>query len=167
MNNETTPKVLTNDEVISTLNGLIETCKDGQEGFKTSAESVKNADLVSTFQDLSSQRALFAGELRSLVSSLGGDPENGGTILGTLHRGWLNIKSVVTGGNEGAILDECERGEDAAKDAYKNALENMMPSDITGIVRRQYDAVLDAHRKIKTLRDNANNTASSSAASGS
>ncbi len=39
-NSSTTPD---NDEVISTLNGLIETCKDGQDGFKVAAEGVERS----------------------------------------------------------------------------------------------------------------------------
>ena len=153
------------DEITSTLHGLIETCKDGQEGFKTAAESVKNPSLQSTFRELAEQRAQFAGELATLVSSLGGDPENYGSIAGTLHRGWLNIKAAVTGGDEAAILDECERGEDAAKDAYRSALDRALPNDIKDIVRRQCNSVLDAHRKIKSLRDSANNMSNTASAS--
>ena len=95
-----------NDDVISTLNGLIETCKDGQEGFKEAAEGVERSDLKSLFFEFAQQRAQFAGELQTLVQSLGGDPENTGSIAGSLHRGWINIKSAVTGKDEAAILNE-------------------------------------------------------------
>ncbi len=157
---------MNNYDVVSTLNSLIETCKNGQEGFELSAESVKNSSLASTFQQLASERAQFAGELRTLVSSFDGDPENSGTIAGALHRGWLNIKAVVTGGDEAAILNECERGEDVAKEAYSSALENPMPAEVAEVVRKQYDSILAAHRKIKALRDGANNMSSNSATSG-
>ena len=36
------------DEMIATLNTLVETCKDGQNGFRTAAEGVKNAELTSS-----------------------------------------------------------------------------------------------------------------------
>lgn len=155
-----------NDDVISTLNGLIETCKDGQNGFKEAAEGVERSDLKSLFYEFSQQRSQFAGELQSLVQSLGGDPENSGSIGAALHRGWINIKSAVTGKDEGAILSECERGEDSAKNAYKNALEEALPANVMQTVQTQYAAVLAAHDRIKALRDSANtdksNTASTS-----
>src|SRR5688500_19435884 len=81
-----------NDRVISTLNGLIETCKDGQQGFQEASEGVERADLSSYFNECSIQRSQFAGELQSLVRTLGGDPETSGSIAGSLHRGWINIK---------------------------------------------------------------------------
>jgi uncharacterized protein (TIGR02284 family) len=148
---------VSNDDVISTLNGLIETCKDGQDGFKEAAEGVERSDLKSLFYEFSQQRAQFAGELQSLVQSLGGDPENTGSVAAALHRGWINIKSAVTGKDDGAILSECERGEDSAKNNYKAALEEPLPANIAETVQTQYVAVQAAHDRIKALRDAANN----------
>jgi uncharacterized protein (TIGR02284 family) len=153
----TTGETISNDDVISTLNGLIATCKDGQDGFKTAAEGVERSDLKSLFYEFSQQRAQFAGELQSLVQSLGGDPEHSGSVAASLHRGWMNIKSAVTGKDDGAILNECERGEDSAKDAYKDALEESLPANVTETVQTQYAAVQAAHDRIKALRDSANN----------
>ena len=146
-----------NDDVISTLNGLIETCKDGQQGFKEAAEGVERSDLKSLFYEFSQQRAQFAGELQSLVQTLGGDPEKTGSVAGAIHRGWMNIKSAVTGKDEGAILNECERGEDSAKSTYKDALENPLPANVTETIQAQYQAILSAHDRVKALRDAANN----------
>ena len=150
-------ETMSNDDVISTLNGLIETCKDGQNGFKEAAEGVERSDLKSLFYEFSQQRSQFAGELQSLVQSLGGDPENSGSMAAALHRGWINIKSAVTGKDEGAILNECERGEDSAKNAYKNALEEALPANVIETVQAQYTAVQAAHDRVKALRDATNN----------
>ncbi len=146
-----------NDDVISTLNGLIETCKDGQNGFKEAAEGVERSDLKSLFYEFSQQRSQFAGELQSLVQSLGGDPESSGSMAAALHRGWINIKSAVTGQDEAAILNECERGEDSAKDTYKDALKQSLPANIMETVQTQYVAVQAAHDRVKALRNAANN----------
>jgi uncharacterized protein (TIGR02284 family) len=146
-----------NDDVISTVNGLIETCKDGQEGFKQAAEGVERSDLKSLFYEFSQQRAQFVGELQELVRSLGGDPENSGSFSGAIHRGWINIKSAVTGKDDAAILNECERGEDTAKNTYKEALEEAFPANASAIIQQQYQAILSAHDRVKALRDAANN----------
>src|SRR5688572_16683857 len=119
-----------NDNVISTLNGLIETCKDGQQGFKTAAEGIKDSSVKSLFVEYSQQRAQFAGELQSEVRNLGGDPENTGSVAAALHRGWIDIKSAVTGKDEHAILSECERGEDSAVNTYQDALKERLPGNL-------------------------------------
>lgn len=147
---------MTNDDVISTLNGLIETCKDGQDGFKTAAEGVERSDLKSTFYELGQQRTQFAGELQSLVRELGGDPETTGSISASLHRGWINIKSAVTGQDEAAILNEAERGEDSAKKAYNDALAQDLPANVNSVVQTQAQAVIAGHDKVRSLRDSAN-----------
>jgi uncharacterized protein (TIGR02284 family) len=140
-----------NDKVISILNDLIETCRDGQEGFRAAAEAVKNSELKTLFSRYSQQRGQFVTELQNEVRRLGGDPEKSGTAAGALHRGWMNIKSAVTGGDERAIISECERGEDSAVKAYENALKETLPANVRSIVERQFREIKQAHDRIRSL----------------
>ncbi|MBA3784286.1 MAG: PA2169 family four-helix-bundle protein [Acidobacteria bacterium] len=147
---------MANEDTISTLNNLIETCKDGQEGFKQAAEGVERSDLKSLFYDLGQQRAKFAGELQTLVRELGGDPEKTSSTAGALHRGWINIKSFVTGKDEAGVLNEAERGEDIAKKAYKDALAENLPANVMTVVQAQSNEVMTAHDRVRDLRDATN-----------
>ena len=148
------------EKLISTLNGLIETCRDGQEGFTQSAEGVEDSNLQTLFREYAFRRSQYVGELQSLVQTLGGDPEDSGSMSGAMHRGWINIKSAVMGRDEAAILNEVERGEDVAKEAYKNALEMDLPDYIREVVENQYQGVMAAHDNVKALRNAANNQSS-------
>jgi uncharacterized protein (TIGR02284 family) len=147
-------------DFISTLNDLIETCKDGEQGFRDAADGVTRSDLRSLFSEFARQRTQFANELQVQVSRLGGDPEKGGSVSGSLHRGWINLKSAITGKDDHAILAECERGEDAAVKSYQSALERDLPSDLRSIVERQYNDILDCHNRIKAMRDQSGTTSS-------
>ncbi|HEX8422098.1 MAG TPA: PA2169 family four-helix-bundle protein [Pyrinomonadaceae bacterium] len=141
-----------NDKVISVLNSLIETCKDGQNGFQTAADGIKRSEFKSLFYQYSQQRAQFAGELQQEVRRLGGDPEQAGSVAATLHRGWMNIKSAVTGEDENAVLAEAERGEDMAVASYRDALaDQSLPADVREIVERQYAQVQEAHDRVRNL----------------
>jgi uncharacterized protein (TIGR02284 family) len=140
-----------NEEVISTLNNLIETCRDGQNGFQTAAEGIKNPELKELFYGYSQQRASFVGELQDEVRRLGGDPENTGSVAATLHRGWMGIKSAITGEDEGAVISECERGEDSAVSNYRDALNTDTPANVRQIIERQFSAVKQAHDRIRSL----------------
>jgi uncharacterized protein (TIGR02284 family) len=150
------PSTDSNDSVILTLNGLIEVCRDGQEGFKEAAEGTAHADLKTLFYSFSQQRAEFTGILQELVRSLGGTPENTGSFSGAVHRGWMDIKSAVLGKDDAAILNECERGEDFAKEAYVGAAAKTLPANIADVVAQQSHAILATHNRIKELRDAEN-----------
>src|SRR6266481_8210260 len=122
-------------EVVSVIDDLIQTLKDGQEGFKQAAEGVKTPQLKSLFNEYSSQRSQFATELQSQARSLGGSqPEESGSAAGALHRTWINLKSAITSGDDHAILAECERGEDSAVNEYKKAIEDDLSSPLRAIV---------------------------------
>jgi uncharacterized protein (TIGR02284 family) len=138
-------------EVISTLNELIETCRDGQEGFKTAAEGVKSAELRELFHSYARQRAGFAGELQDDVRRLGGDPERTGSLVASLHRGWMGLRAALEGDDDRAVIGECERGEGVALAAYRAALGSDMPADVRATVERQFAEVKEAHHLIGNL----------------
>jgi uncharacterized protein (TIGR02284 family) len=141
-------------EVISMINELIETLKDGQKGFKEASEGVKDPQLKSVFNEYSRQRSRFAAELQGKAQSLGeSEPEAGSTAAGTLHRAWINLKSVVTSGDDHAILAECERGEDSAVEEYQKAIANGLSAPVREIVSQQYAEIKKAHDHIRNLRD--------------
>ncbi len=140
-----------NEEVISTLNELIGTCRDGQRGFQTAAEGVADAALRELFYFYSRQRGGFAGELQDEVRRLGGDPEESGSAAAALHRGWMEIRAAVAGGDANAVIGECERGEDAALAGYRAALNVDMPANVRSMVERQFAEVKEAHERVRNL----------------
>ncbi len=142
-------------ENISALNSVIETLKDGQEGFRQAAEAVKDGQLKSLFNELSLQRSKFAGELQNEVINLGEPkPEDSSSTAGAMHRAWINLKSAITSQDDHAILAECERGEDSAVAEYKKAMEEKeLSSPVRDILSRQYTEVKAAHDRVRNLRD--------------
>jgi uncharacterized protein (TIGR02284 family) len=147
-------------EIISTINELIETLKDGQKGFEEAADAVNDPQLKSLFTGYSQQRARFASELQTQARSIGeAEPETGGSAAGAMHRGWINLKSAITSQDESAILAECERGEDSAVQEFEKAMRNDLPSPVLDIVSQQYRDVKNAHDRIKNLRDAAKKAA--------
>jgi len=141
------------DNITSILNDLVETSKDGEKGFRTGAEDTKNAELQAVLLRRAQDCATGAADVQLLVVRLGGNPDEGGSIAGAVHRGWVNLKAAVSGRTDLAILEECERAEDVAKARYRKALEETLPEDIRVVVQRQYDGVMRNHDQIRDLRD--------------
>ncbi len=138
-------------EVISTLNRLIETCRDGREGFRTAAEGVRSVELRELFQTYARQREGFVSELQDEVRRLGGEPEQTGSLVATLHRGWMGLRAALEGDDDRAVVSECERGEEVALDTYRSTLGTDMPVSVRAMVERQFAEVKEAHNHVANL----------------
>lgn len=138
---------------VSVLNDLIETSKDGEQGFFKAAEDTTDLKLRTLFATRSQECANAASELQARVVALGGKPENRGSVTGALHRGWVDVKAALSTRDNHAILAECERGEDVAKKRYREALDKDLPADIRSLVELQFQGVLQNHDRIRELRD--------------
>lgn len=141
------------DDVIATLNDLIETSKDGEEGFKNCADNVKNATLKTFFLEKAERCRKGAAQLQAVVREMGGDPDQSGSMSGAMHRFWLDIKGTIAGMDDHAMLEECERGEDVAKKAYEKALKQDLPSNVHTVIERQYREVVANHNQVRDMRN--------------
>jgi uncharacterized protein (TIGR02284 family) len=146
---------MVDQKVLSTLNTLLETTRDGEDGFRTCSAAVASPELKTVFETAARRCDEGAAELEAKIRNLGGEPVQSGTVSGALHRAWTNIKSSITGLDEHAVLAECERGEDVAKHAYEAALQEDLPEDVAAIIRRQYQGVVHNHDQIRDLRNRA------------
>src|SRR5688500_3370473 len=121
---------MNNNEVISILNDLIETCKDGQKGFGNAAENIRNIEFRRLFNMFSQQCGQFVSELQAEVHRLGVRADDSGSVAGPLPRGLSNVRSMTPRTvNEAAIIAECQRGEETAVNAYQEALKADLPLD--------------------------------------
>jgi uncharacterized protein (TIGR02284 family) len=143
---------LPREELLFSLNELIETCLDGKQGFLEAATNAFNAELKRICLEYSQQRAQFARELQDEVRRLGGDPDQGGSVAGALHRRWMDVKSAITGRDDDAIIAECERGEDVAIGRYREVLDRDLPAAVLKIVLPQLEAIQEAHHRFRDLR---------------
>lgn len=140
------------DQVINALNQLIELNRDRQNGFIKAAEIIEAPHIKQFCCEQSRSGAHFVGELQPLVLSLGDEPDNTGSVAGALHRGWIDLKSALGGGDH-AILVSAEAGEDRAINEYKKVLEKPLPGHVRDIVERQFQSVEQTHDQLKEMRD--------------
>jgi len=142
-----------NEETITTLNTLIECCKDSEFCFRAGAEHLESADLHPLFVGRAEDCRQAAEELQAQVVALGGEPETGGSAGGALQRGWLAARAGVAGYSELGLLDECARSEDHATVCYRMALEQPLPAAIKELVVRQARDVTLSRNQIMDLHD--------------
>ncbi len=148
-------EIRSNGDLIDSLDHLIQICHDGQVGYLQAAEHVKSAWLQGLFQSFSTQREQFATELTNLVAGPGVEPASGTSVAATLRRTWVDLRTALAGdsGDDTIILDECERAEDTAKEAYETELGKGLPEHIHHVVQSQYQDILRAHDQVRETRD--------------
>lgn len=141
----------TNKDAARTLNELIETCRDGEEGFRLAAADVRDMNLRELFLRYADQRARFAMDLAAAVRRLGREPRTRGTLKGKFFRAILRTRNRVLGSDTGRIVQWAEAGEDRALDGYRRALESALPREVRDLVQLQMEGVSEAHRVVSQL----------------
>ena len=138
---------------ISAINTLIATTIDSVNGYENSAKDVDNQRLREVFQKRAEERQQVVGQLRTEVSRLGGDPEDGGSFMGKTHQRFEDLKAAITGKNEKSIVNEVERGEDYLRDKWQTALQS---GDLKGethdLVERCYQSIKAGHEQMSELK---------------
>ncbi|WP_239027486.1 ferritin-like domain-containing protein [Ramlibacter algicola] len=140
-------------DVVDVLQDLVECCKDGEYGFRESAQQARRQDLKSLFLQRADECRRGAEELNEQIRQCGGSPKDSGSAMGAMHRGWVSVRSALTSDDDRAVLQECERGEDNAKARYAKALQKTLPANVRQVVERQAQAVQRNHDQIRMLRD--------------
>jgi len=130
---------------IDQLNLLVRVNRDAEAGFRSAAENVKNSELDTLLSGYAKQHARFAREFQEEIEHLGGDTSDSGTFGGALHRGWMDLKSSISGHSAAAMLASCETGEQSVESAYLDVAD----SNPTGHAH----ALIDKHLgQIKAFR---------------
>jgi uncharacterized protein (TIGR02284 family) len=137
---------------IKVLNSLIETTLDSADGYGQAAERATNTSYKNLFQQWSTERQRVVSELQGQVRSLGGSPEDDGSVLAAGHRAFLKLRDSVTGGDE-KVIDEVERGEDFIKAKYEAAMEDQeLSASVRDIVVRAYSSIKSGHDQASNLK---------------
>jgi uncharacterized protein (TIGR02284 family) len=140
-------------EMQRALNSLISTLLDSQKGFADIGEHFKDETLKRYFLAESLKRASFRGDLEEILHQNGvHDIKESGTTTGAIHRVWGDLK-VKLGGGDHTLLETAEQGEDEAKKAYADALNQELPLPIRQLIAEQQAHVLASHDFVKSHRD--------------
>ena len=151
---------MNNEKSIDILNDLIETSRDGVEGFRKCAEDAHDPQLKEYFQDRAKSCDEAVRTLSEEITNLGGEPDTSGTTKGALHRIWIDFRTAITEKDNLAVLEECERAEDTALEAYQDALKEEMPETLRSLITQQLEGVKRNHDRVRQLRDEAENNPS-------
>jgi uncharacterized protein (TIGR02284 family) len=135
---------------------LVETLKDGERGFASAADKLRDSDRpewATTLQKFSEQRADFSREIIDMGHEYHEDVDESGTVAAALHRGWISLKDALTGDDAGSVLGAAVTGENHAVSEYEKALEQDLSAGFRDLVTRQHAAVVAARDEVKSLQN--------------
>ena len=144
------------EEAIATRHALIElieTCKDGEYGFRTGAAQIASPVLGQLIAGRANDYQEAVRELEAQVAQFGGAPDTGGSASGALHRGWTILRTAFLCQPDDAVLDACESAEERATTRYQAALEQPLPESVKEIVERQAKEIRLCREQIHDLRE--------------
>ncbi len=137
---------------VSKLDDLITTTIDSARGFENSAQDAPDSRYSGFFRDMARERREVVSMLQAQSRALGGTPTEQGSIAGTLHRRWEDLRNAL-GGGDSAVIKEVERGEDYLKEEYERAINDENVSEETrAVMRRAYESVRRGHDQASMLK---------------
>jgi uncharacterized protein (TIGR02284 family) len=137
----------------ATLNSLIATTFDSVDGYEEAAKNSHSDRFITMFKARAVERKAVIATMRAEVTRLGGEAEDDGTMLGSAHRVFLNLKAAVTGRDEQAIIAEVEQGEDHIKAKFEDALNDTeLSPEVMHVIRESYTSVKQGHDQMRDLK---------------
>ncbi|MFN8441407.1 MAG: PA2169 family four-helix-bundle protein [Caldilineaceae bacterium] len=138
------------EKVRSTLQQLIRLNYDGVGAYEMAATLLKNDHYIEICHDFVGQRRHFIDELSQILIRYGGTPPDSQSFNGLMNDVWMNIQSLVSG-DDGAIVTECDRGNQLAVDLYYRAQNEELPEDVRTLVQNQFSLLKGEHERIHRL----------------
>ena len=138
---------------LATLKTLTSTLNDSVNGYRQAAEDVESSEFRDLFTQFADQRSRASADLQAEVRRLGGEPDQDGSTMGSIHQSWLDLKAAITGRDDKAVLNEVERGEDYLKEKFEAALSSdNLSGDSRMAVERAYQSVREGHDRMSSLK---------------
>jgi uncharacterized protein (TIGR02284 family) len=148
--------MIKNEEIVEDLNDLVKINNDRIMGYEKAIEDNEDAQLDDLFRHYIVQSQKFRSQLAEHIVRIDGTAVTDATstdVSSKIHRAWIDIKSAVTGKDRDTVLSSVEFGENAAVEAYKDAIEkDHIPAYIKEDLTSQLSDQKTAQDKVKALK---------------
>jgi len=147
---------MNNERTVSVLNDLLNITNDRIEGFSKVEDKVWDSysGLRSDYDQMVSQSQQMKSELIGLINEYGGDADNTTTTAGAIHRAWIDLKNSFTGNRDESTLENVVFGENAAINAYQNALDSGdLSSEASAVVQDHLHHLKASYARFENLEN--------------
>lgn len=148
--------MIKNEDIVEDLNDLVKINNDRIQGYEKAVEDTEDAQLDDLFRHYIIQSQSFRSQLADHIVRIDGSAVTDATstdLSSKVHRAWIDIKAALTGKDRDAVLSSVEFGENAAIEAYKDAIEkDHIPAYIKEDLMKQLGQLEEAYEKVKALK---------------
>jgi len=147
--------MIKNEDIVESLNDLVKINNDRIMGYEKAVEDTEDSQLDSLFRQMIIQSQNFRSQLADHIVRIDGTAVSDATSTDTsskIHRAWIDVKAAFTGKDTDTVLSSVEFGENAAIEAYEDAIEeNHIPAYIKEQIQSQLSELKGALDKIKAM----------------
>jgi uncharacterized protein (TIGR02284 family) len=138
--------------VVALLHELLVTTRDAAAGYESAARVVSDPALAGLLNGCAVERREATEELAGLLVNLGDERHDLPSVGGELHRGWIELRALLSHGDPSSILAECERGERLAVLRYDRALTQKLPVGIANVLLDQAESARESRAAFERMR---------------
>ncbi|WP_046758914.1 ferritin-like domain-containing protein [Kordia jejudonensis] len=137
------------------LREILEKTIDAQKGFNTAKENTDNVRLKNYFSARATEKQHFISELKDEMTKCGCDFNDvDGTFTGTIHRGWMDFKALLSINDAESMIEEAIRGEESALEEYNEILnKGILPISLRNVLLDQKVKIQSGINNLDILED--------------
>lgn len=140
--------------IVHALQELLEKNYDAEKGYRKAMEDADNLNLKKFLKKQAVRRNHFATELDKQIHSLNEHPKEKSSVLGNLHRRWIDLKTHLSKKDDESVLEECIRGEKASLKEYEEKIKKYnFPPHIKEALKQQMNEIKATLSRVTTLED--------------
>lgn len=136
----------------TTLNGLVQALNDGIDFYEHAARQTTNTRYQDLFLKMARLKSLIAADLKAEVAHEGKEPDQDGTWLGSVRKGYADLKATVTKDSDAAYIATLEEQEDRVLHAFRDALGGQQPPKVRELATRYLPEVQQMHDRMRELK---------------
>jgi uncharacterized protein (TIGR02284 family) len=124
---------------------------DAREGYRKAIEKADEPNLLSILRSVDGLHAAAHEDVHRLLAAQGERPDDEGSLMGTVHKAVVAVRSAVVGLDHGS-LDAFASGEERNIETYDEAIGSETDERSREILERHRDAL---HLKIAEMKSQA------------
>jgi uncharacterized protein (TIGR02284 family) len=138
---------------VDILNAMIAVSLDGAGTLAKGADIVKDARVKSLLTELAAERDQVVTRLKEEVRGLGGVPEDRGTVVGSAHRLYTEVKNALAPDDGHGVIEEIQRSEERVREKFQELLQQdkALPPAVREVAELQLEQVRRSCSQVRQL----------------